>query len=127
MRWLLVSTTIVLICSKAGLGETDVPDDTLADTDVGEDNSIIVVTNMTGYEKLSEVSRLVVQSNPVVRTGRSMLTINLENSRGKRISSMSFSPTSFIMSLFTLVFFLFSGDTGDFLSRGLVVAQILNG
>ena len=85
------------------------------------------LTNMTDYEKLSEVSRLSVQNNPVVRTGRSMLTVNLENSRGKRISSMSFSPTSLIMSLITLVLFLFSGDTGDFLSKGLVVAQILNG
>ena len=107
-------------------GEAAVGVNSNSDTDVPEDNLIIVMGNKSEYEKLSEVSKLLVKQTQVVRTGRSMLSINLENSRGERISTMSFSPTSLIMSMITLLLYVFCGE-GDLTSKGLIVAQILNG
>ena len=124
VRWSLVTATL-LLSSKIVTGRADVQENYLARTDV-EENSIIVVGSKSEFEKLSEVSKLVTKQIQVVRTGRNMLNINLENSRGERISTISFSPTSLLMSLITLILYVFFGE-GDLTSKGLMIAQVLNG
>ena len=125
VRWSLVTATL-LLSSKIVTGRADVQENYLARTDGEEENSIIVVGSKSEFEKLSEVSKLVTKQIQVVRTGRNMLNINLENSRGERISTISFSPTSLLMSLITLILYVFFGE-GDLTSKGLMIAQVLNG
>ena len=126
VRWSLLVTATLLLSSKIGTGRADVQENYLARTDGEEENSIIVVGSKSEFEKLSEVSKLVTKQIQVVRTGRNMLNINLENSRGERISTISFSPTSLLMSFITLILYVFFGE-GDLTSKGLMIAQVLNG
>merc|ERR1712129_320352 len=126
LRWSLSTVSLLMILISEVTGEAAVGVNSATDTDVPEDNLIIVMGNISEYEKLSEVSKLLVKQTQVVRTGRSMLSINLENSRGEKISTMSFSPTSLIMSMITLLLYVFYGE-GDLTSKGLIIAQILNG
>jgi hypothetical protein len=126
VRWSLLVTVRLLLSSKLVTGRADVQENYLARTDVEEENSIIVVGGKSEFEKLSEVSKLVTKQIQVVRTGRNMLNINLENSRGERISTISCSPTSLLMSLITLILYVFFGE-GDLTSKGLMIAQVLNG
>ena len=126
VTWSLLVTATLLLSSKIGTGRADVKENYLARTDGEEENSIIVVGSKSEFEKLSEVSKLVTKQIQVVRTGRNMLNINLENSRGERISTISFSPTSLLMSLITLILYVFFGE-GDLTSKGLMIAQVLNG
>ena len=125
VRWSLL-VTATLLSSKIVAGRADDRENYLARTDVEEENSIIVMGSKSEFEKLSEVSKLVTKQIQVVRTGRNMLNINLENSRGERISTISFSPTSLLMSLITLILYVFFGE-GDLTSKGLMIAQVLNG
>ena len=129
--WSLVATVLIVTTrtehmSEVVSGRTDVGEDNLIKTDVGEDNPIIVVGNKSEYEKLSEVSKLVIKQVEGGRIGRQMFNINLENSRGDNISTISFSPTSLLLSLVTLVTYIFFG-AGDLTAKSLMIAQVLNG
>ena len=127
-RWSFVATVLVVTTRTEQIspGRTDVGEDNLIKTDVGEDNPIIVVGNKSEYEKLSEVSKLVIKQVEGGRIGRQMFNINLENSRGDNISTISFSPTSLLLSLVTLVTYIFFG-AGDLTAKSLMIAQVLNG